>query len=501
MGSALSKVPTVKPRNEKRVIAAAKNVSAPLRQSLMRLNDKIQGQVLLAGETEAYHVQRERPFFFQDCNYPSVIVLVETVQDVMDTIHFLATEPAMDTAKMPLCLAGGCHSHYCMVDNSIVLDLQKLNAVTVNKQAKTMNIQGGAKIIHAHKALEDTGLGFATGTNSDTGVSGLTMAGGAGYLGGQAGFACDTVVAAKVVLLSGELVEATDDNEHKDLLRALRGGGGNFGIVVEWTFKLYDVTNAFGGQVVYMAPTVKSANRVLRNYTKIITGKDMPDQGGAICALPVGAPVVATVVTMIGDDVRDAKSCKDVSYLAKMSSLEGAWFCMSNDVARKDYHREIAVQLEPLQQRCFAFVVGAMIYTLDDAMTDALVHFARVDVPKRNTAGVILLLSMHGEMKRNDGSKSSLRHRQAQAWVIVEGSWKPNATDEQIQALKDWVKRVKSKILELGGEDGPHDFADSDGTRVKFSNAEQRAFLESAKKKYDPNNHLSLNKNIVSYCE
>lgn len=248
----------------------------------------------------------------------------------------------------------------------------------------------------------------------------------------------------------------------------------------------------------YMAPTVKAANQVVRNYVKIITGRDCPDQGGAICALPAGAPVVATVVTMIGDDVKDAKSFQDVPYLAQMASLEGAWFRISNDVARKDYHREIAVQLEPVQQRCFAFVVGAMVYALDDAMTDALVHFARVDVPTGNTSGVILVLGLHGEMTRNDGSKSSLRHRQAQAWVIVEGSWKPNATDKQIQAVKDWATRIKAKIMELGGEDGPHSFADSDAKRIKFANEEQRAFLESAKKKYDPTNLLSLNKNIVT---
>jgi FAD/FMN-containing dehydrogenase len=483
------------------MLAAAENLSAPLREALLKLNEKIQGQVLLApseagGEAEAYHTQRERPFFYQDCNYPSVIVLVETVQDVADTMKFISSEPAMDSAKMPLCLAGGCHSHYCMVDKSMVIDLHKLKAVMVDKEAKTITIAGGAKILDAHKALEDTGLGFATGTNSDTGVSGLTMAGGAGYLGGQAGFACDTVTAAKVVLLSGELVEATDDNEYKDLLRALRGGGGNFGIVVEWTFKLFDVSNAFGGQIVYMAPTVNTANQVLKNYAKIITDKNCPDQAGAICALPAGAPVVAVVATMIGDEVRDAKTYKDVPYLTQISSLGGAWFRIANDVARKDYIREISVQLEPVQQRCFAFVVGAMVYALDDAITEALIHFSRVDAPKGNTAGTILIMSLHGEMRRGDGSKNSLRHRQAVAWVIVEGSWKPNATDRQIQSVKDWAKRAKDKIIELGGEDGPHTFGDTDGKRIKFFNEEQRSFLESAKKKYDPNNLLSLNKNI-----
>lgn len=508
MGNILSKAPpTVKPRNEERVKAALEHID-PIVDQLKALNDKIQGQVLLApatgietdadpSEVEQYHMQRERPFFLNDANYPGAIVLVKTQEDVAEAIQCIS---GLDRDQYKLCIAGGCHSAYCMVDNSIVVDLQQLNECVVDKEAKVIRIGGGAKIEQAHLALKGTGLGFATGTNGDTGISGLTMAGGIGYLGGQAGYGCDTVTTAKVVLPSGEVVTATDDNEHADLLRAIRGGGGNFGIVLEWTFKLYDVSNAFGGTVVHLCPTVASLKKVLTNYAEAL--KAIPDQANSICAIPAGAPVFVNVLTFIGSEAPKEAKVKytDIPFFKTMSNL-GAWFRISNDLGRKDYIDEISILLEPVQQRTFGSVLGAMVYSFDEAMRDAIIHFTRVDYPKKNVRPTIIVMGLNGEMRRNDGSKSAVRHRKAEAWVILEAAWEPHASEEEIQSVKEWAKRTKEKIIELGGEDGPHNFCDTDGRRIKFFTEEQRTFLNQAKKKYDPTNLFTLNKNIISYAE
>ncbi|KAL7580649.1 hypothetical protein ACA910_002162 [Epithemia clementina (nom. ined.)] len=482
------------PRNEKRILPAQDHLEPAVRDQLLKLNDEIQGNVYLAAvDNEAYHQQRERPFYFNDANYPSAIILVESEEDVAKAVKCIKD---LDKTKYSLCIAGGCHSNYCMVDHSITIDLQKLTSCRVDKDAKTICIGGGAKIGQANEVLRGTGLAFATGTNTDTGVSGLTLAGGAGYLGGQAGFACDTVVQARVVLPSGEIVTASDTNEHADLMRALRGGGGNFGIVVEWTFKLWDVSNAYGGTIVHFTPTMVSLKRVMSKYIDVV--KDIPDEGCSLCALPAGAPVFVDVVTMIGgDQVKNAKSYKDIPFLSKISNL-GAWFQMSNDVRRRDYINEIAVLLEPVQHRKFGFALGAMVYSFDEAMCDALIHFTRVDYPTKNVKGTIIAQAFSGEMRRNEGSRSSLRHRKAEAWIIIEGAYEPYATEQQIQAIKDWTKRVKDRVVELGGEDGPHNFCDTDGRRIKFFTEEQREFLHQAKKKYDPHNLMTLNKNIVA---
>lgn len=506
MGSAFSKPkPVVKPRDDKRIAAAREHVN-PILPQLRALNDRIEGQVLIAPHTneesnppdaELYHQQRERPFYFNEANYPSAIVLVSSIQDVCEAVKLIGT---LDAATYRLCIAAGCHSAYCMAEKSIVIDLNKLNECTVCKDSSTIKIQGGAKIEQAHSVLKGTGLSFATGTNGDTGVSGLTLAGGAGYLGGQAGFACDTVTAAQVVLPSGELVSATDDNEHADLLRALRGGGGNFGVVVEWTFQLFDVSNAFGGTVVHMCPTMGSIHNVLANYAECV--KDIPDQCCSVCALPAGAPVFVNVLTMIGSEVPKGPNAKytEIPFFQKTTNL-GAWFKASNDLGRKDYIGEIAVLLESVQQRAFGSPVGAMVYSFDKAIQEALIHFTRVDCPKKNQRGTIIVMNLSGEMRRRDASRSSLTHRKAEAWIIIEPEWEPHASSEEVQAVIDWAKRAKQRIVELGGEDGPHNFCDTDGRRIKFFTDEQRTFLEAAKKKYDPNNLFTLNKNIGSHVE
>jgi len=494
MGSLFSKpTPAVKPRDEGRILAAAKHIEA-VKEDLVALQQQIEGDVYFPSDDEAYHQQRERPYYLNDANYPAAIICPKNAQDVAAAIQAIQKIKDKNEKEYVLGVAGGCHSHYCMVEQAIVIDLGKyMTEARVDAQARTITLQGGAKIQVGNNALKGTGLGFVTGTNGDTGVSGLTLAGGAGYLAGQAGYACDTVTKAQVVLPSGDIVTATDDNEHKDLLRALRGGGGNFGVVTEWTFKLFDVTNAFAGTVVHFAPTMARLTIVMDNFAKVI--EELPDQGCAICVLPTGAPVFISLYSMIGDSVKDARTYTDVPFLAKASNL-GAWFRMSNDLGRKDYHDVICPMLEPVQQRLYGIIMGVMVYAFDKGLRDTLIHFARVDHPGKGTKATILAQFLSGEMRRNDGSRSSIRHRKAVAWIIIEGGWEPDATEEQIQSAKDWAHRVKKKVLELGGEDGPHNFCDTDGRRIKFFTEEQRAFLEQAKKKYDPKNLFALNKNI-----
>lgn len=265
MGSLFSKPqpPAVAPRDGTRVAEAAKHVEA-IKSVLTDLGDTLEGDVYVAGDEateDAYHKQRERPFYFNDANYPSAIIMPNNAEDVSEAIKIF-NKIHRDNNMYTLGVAGGCHSSYCMVDNAIIIDMERMNAATVDTESETLTLQGGAKIEVGNAALNGTGLGFMTGTNGDTGVSGLTLAGGAGFLGGQAGFACDTVIQAEVVLPSGEIVTANDDNEHKDLLRALRGGGGNFGVVTEWTFRLFDVSHCMGGTVVHFAPTVYNLTKV-----------------------------------------------------------------------------------------------------------------------------------------------------------------------------------------------------------------------------------------------
>jgi hypothetical protein len=211
--------------------------------------------------------------------------------------------------------------------------MSKLTGVEVDTENKAVVVQGGAKIYMVHDALKGAGLGFMTGTNGDTGVSGLTLAGGAGWLGGQAGgFAFDTVIQTQVVLPSSKTVVATHENEHKDLMQAICGGDDNFGIITKWTFKLFDVSNAMA---VHFAPALWRLKHVMKNNFKVIS--EAPDDAaGSMLCLPPGAPVCINLVSMIGEEVMGMTDYTKVPLLNKISHL-GALFRVSNDLGPKYY--------------------------------------------------------------------------------------------------------------------------------------------------------------------
>merc|ERR1719148_344609 len=141
-------------------------------------------------------------------------------------------------------LSGG-HSPMCMPNGAFLISMRKMNGVVVNNTNMTVTAQGGAKIADVDDALKPHSLAAPLGTHPDTGIGGLTLGGGIGWLTPRVGLAIDNLVSAEVVLADGSLVTADADNE-PDLYWALRGGGGNFGVVVSFTYRVYKVGGADG---------------------------------------------------------------------------------------------------------------------------------------------------------------------------------------------------------------------------------------------------------------
>merc|ERR1719271_2377168 len=132
----------------------------------------------------------------------------------------------------------------------MVLDMSKMKRVTVDAERRLVTVEGGCKLGDMDKACQPHGLACVTGTNPDTGVVGLSTAGGGGYLSRLHGMAVDNFVSATVVLASGEAVVATKENEHADLLWGLSGAGGTFGVVTSLTMRAHVVDHVFGGTII-----------------------------------------------------------------------------------------------------------------------------------------------------------------------------------------------------------------------------------------------------------
>lgn len=178
---------------------------------------------------------------------PGLIVVAQSEQDVVSVVRFAALHGLLLTIR-----AGGHNiAGLALCDDALTLDLQDLNSVMVDPAASTASVQPGARLGDVDAATQPHGLAVPTGINSTTGISGLTLGGGFGWISRKYGLTIDSLRSARVVLADGSVVVASRE-ENKDLFWALRGGGGNFGVVTQFEFDLHPVgPDIFAGLIVH----------------------------------------------------------------------------------------------------------------------------------------------------------------------------------------------------------------------------------------------------------
>ncbi|KAL3461945.1 hypothetical protein BJX64DRAFT_260013 [Aspergillus heterothallicus] len=215
----------------------------------------------------------------------SAVVKPSTVEDIVTALKWAQAH------KIDLAIKAGGHSVSGTSSSAggLVIDLTRLNSVTVDPATKTARVGGGAVWKDVDEALAEHGLAAVGGTVNHTGVGGLTLGGGYGWLSGQYGLTIDNLLSAKVVLADGSIVTASE-SDNADLFWGLRGAGYNFGVVVEFTFQAYEQsTPVYAGIVAFTPDKVESVISVLNT---LLTDKPDPRSGAiTIFARPPGAPV------------------------------------------------------------------------------------------------------------------------------------------------------------------------------------------------------------------
>ncbi len=193
---------------------------------------------------------------------PALVAYAASVADVQKAVDFAREQGAL------LAVRGGGHNGAGLgcCDGGIVLDLSGLNRIEVDPQARTARVGGGCTWGEVDAATNEHGLATPSGIISTTGVGGLTLGGGIGHLSRKCGLSIDNVLEAEVVLASGERVRAAAD-ENEDLFWAIRGGGGNFGVVTSFLFRLHEVGDVFGGPTFW---DVEQSAAVLSAYREFI---------------------------------------------------------------------------------------------------------------------------------------------------------------------------------------------------------------------------------------
>ena len=227
---------------------------------MKQLKNSIQGSLILPQDNN-YNEARAIYNGMID-KKPAIIVKCKNTNDVVNAILF-AKDSQLETS-----IRSGGHNGagLALVDDGMVIDLSEMNAIDIDPSTKTAIIQSGNTLSDVDQATHEYGLALPSGIIGTTGIGGITLGGGLGYLSRKAGLSIDNLLECEVVLASGEVVTANKDS-HPDLFWALQGGGGNFGVVISFKFKLIEVKNVYAGPMFWPIEKAKEAMKFYDSIT------------------------------------------------------------------------------------------------------------------------------------------------------------------------------------------------------------------------------------------
>ncbi len=265
------------------------------------LRSRVEGEVITPDDVS--YEEARRVWNGMIDRHPAAVVRCASSADVVTALAF-----ARD-GEMPVAVRCGAHSTpgYSTCDGGVVIDLRPLNHVAIDPANRTARVGGGAVWAELDAASQEHGLAVTGGRVSDTGVAGLALGSGSGWLERMYGVTCRSLVSAEVVTADGRIVTASAD-ENPDLLWGLRGGGGNFGVVTELEFRLHPVGPIVtAGMLVYPRAQAREVIRFYRDYMS--TAPDQVAGGVALLTAPPepfvpaelqGQPAVGVVFCYVG---------------------------------------------------------------------------------------------------------------------------------------------------------------------------------------------------------
>lgn len=443
-------------------------------QALAELRGMLRGTVLQPSEP-GYEDAR-RVWNGMTDKRPGLIVQCQGTADVVAAVKFARESDLLVAVR------GGGHSiaGHSVCDGGLMIDLARMNSVRVDPRAGTARAGGGAKWIDFDHETQAYGLATTGGTNSDTGIGGLTLGGGLGWLAGKYGLTCDNLLSADVVTADGSVLVASA-SENPDLFWGLRGGSGNFGVVTSFEYQLHEVTTVLGGLVVH---PFERAKEVLRFYGEF--SRSIPDELntiGVLLTLPDGMKAAAIAVCYNGDPAEGEKVLQPLRefgppamvqigpmpYLAVQTMLDASF-----PTGRQYYWK--------------AHLCGEITDSIIDSMIE---HFARVPSPY----SALGFQQLGNAANRVSPEETAFSHRDALYDALMLSGWEDPS---QAAANIEWTRAVYNSLqpsLHEGiyvnglGEDS------ADQTVSAFRSGTYDRLI-SLKEKYDPSNFFRLNPNI-----
>ncbi len=400
---------------------------------------------------------------------PSAVVHCRTPEDVQSAIR------AARDGDLPLSVRGGGHDWAGRaLCEGIVIDLSGMNDVVVASDHQSVRISGGARASDVHAVADPLGRAAAAGACSAVGMTGLTLGGGYGALIGRFGLALDNLLAAEVVLADGRVVTATHDRE-EDLFWALRGGGGNFGVVTAMHHRLHDLPSVHSGMLVYPFAEAKA---VLQRCTDLAAS--MPEaltvQLGLVGS-PDGAPVVMVVPTWCGrPDQGEAR----VAPFAKLGTLLGG------SVEAKSYGASLTVFDPFIVNGLRTFMETCWLPALDSDRIDVFIEAMAAAV---SPGCAIFTHEFRGAASRIPVEATAFGLRRDHVLVEILAAFADRSDERQEQGHQQWARATLRAFDALALSGGyPNLLGRDDADRAAKSYGRNAERLITAKRHYDPDN-------------
>jgi hypothetical protein len=429
------------------------------------LKSLLTGQLILP-EDPAYDEAR-RLWNEKVTKRPAALARCASVQDVVHAVRFARSH------GLALSVRGGGHDFAgrALCDDGIVVDCSQMRSVSVDPERRRAIAQGGATIGDLIGAAQKHGLATSTGTISSVGLGGLTLGGGYGPLSGKFGLVADNLLSAQVVTADGRLLTA-NATEHPDLYWALRGGGGNFGVMVSMEYRLHPISQVLSGLLLY---PLDQATAVLRHYNELI--KDAPDeltiQPGFI-QTPDGEPALFLSPTYCGALDQGERILKPLRMFGK----------------------PLLDQIKPVAYGALIYSIDALVpkgrryfiqtQSLDGLRDETIMELIEQAQQFSSPLSILSIHHFHGAASRVAISETAFGLRQDHLMVEIVAAWEQPSAEEDRRHVQ-WAQRGSHALAPYALQGGYVNLFDlTEQARVPLSFGPNYERLLDVKRKYDP---------------
>ena len=448
-----------------------------------KLKSQLHAQTLVAGDS-GYDEARKIYNGMID-KHPGIIVRCTTAQEVSQAVRLAREE------KLEVSIRSGGHNGagLALVDGGMVIDLSGMKGIAIDAGKQQAKVEPGNTLSEVDQATHEHGLALPSGIIGSTGIGGITLGGGLGYLSRKGGLTIDNLLECEVVLANGDRVTA-NTTEHPDLFWALRGGGGNFGVVTSFTFNLLPIKNVYAGPMFW--PMEKAAE-AMRFYDKVT--KDAPDDLYGFFAF---------LIVPSGDPFPEHLHGKNVC---------GVVWCYTGDLTgAEDVFAPIRAFGPPILDFVSEIPMPALNTMFDQLYPPGLQWYWRAHYVREFSEGFIAqniafgkaIPTMHstthlypidGKVHAVSNGDTAWANRDARwAQVIVGVDPDPGKAAE----VTNWCKSYYEALQPFAMNKGAYvNFMMEEGAeRVQSSYGDNYHRLVKIKSKYDPDNFFHINQNI-----